>query len=138
HDRMHATTVYVTHDQLEAMAMADKIAVMNQGIVEQFGTPQDIYDRPASMFVADFIGSPPMNFLRFTSPVVPGATAVRINGCMPSIPALDEAGAESELALGVRPEHIEFSDGAALRGRVFGSEYLGTTQIVTVETAMDA
>src|SRR5215510_1179623 len=67
HDRMHATTVYVTHDQLEAMAMADKIAVMNQGIVEQFGTPQDIYDRPASMFVADFIGSPPMNFLRFTS-----------------------------------------------------------------------
>src|SRR6185503_13464292 len=55
HDRLHATTVYVTHDQLEAMAMADKIAVMNAGIVEQVGTPREIYDRPASLFVADFI-----------------------------------------------------------------------------------
>jgi len=135
HDRMHATTVYVTHDQLEAMAMADKIAVMNQGIVEQFGTPQAIYDRPASMFVADFIGSPPMNFLRFSGALAPGATVVRLNGCMLSIPALDEARGESELALGVRPEHIEFSDAAAFCGRVFGSEYLGTTQIVTVETS---
>ncbi len=65
HDRMGATTVYVTHDQLEAMQMGDKIVVMNHGVVEQFGTPQDIYDKPATMFVADFIGSPPMNFLRF-------------------------------------------------------------------------
>src|ERR1700758_1536576 len=65
HDRLGATTVYVTHDQLEAMAMADTIAVMNNGVVEQVGSPQEIYDRPASMFVADFIGSPPMNFLRF-------------------------------------------------------------------------
>ena len=63
HQRIKATTVYVTHDQLEAMAMADKIAVMNHGIIEQFGTPQEIYDRPATMFVGDFIGSPPMNFL---------------------------------------------------------------------------
>ena len=63
HNRIGATTVYVTHDQLEAMAMADKIAVMNRGVIEQFGTPQEIYDRPVSMFVADFIGSPPMNFL---------------------------------------------------------------------------
>src|SRR6478735_10925863 len=67
HLRIKATTVYVTHDQLEAMAMADKIAVMNRGVIEQFGTPQEIYDRPASMFVADFIGSPPMNFLTFRS-----------------------------------------------------------------------
>ena len=65
HDRIEATTVYVTHDQLEAMSMADRIAVMNHGVVEQIGNPQEIYDRPASMFVADFIGSPPMNFLRF-------------------------------------------------------------------------
>src|SRR3954465_2061713 len=56
HNRIDATTVYVTHDQLEAMAMADKIAVMNHGTIEQFGKPQDIYDRPATMFVADFIG----------------------------------------------------------------------------------
>ena len=65
HDRLNATTIYVTHDQLEAMAMADKIAVMNRGLIEQIGAPREIYDRPASLFVADFIGSPPMNFLTF-------------------------------------------------------------------------
>ena len=62
---MNATTVYVTHDQLEAMQMGDKIVVMNHGSVEQFGVPQDIYDWPATKFVAQFIGSPPMNFLEF-------------------------------------------------------------------------
>jgi multiple sugar transport system ATP-binding protein len=67
HDRISATTIYVTHDQHEAMSMADRIAVMNAGRVEQIGSPQEIYDRPASMFVADFIGSPPMNFLQFES-----------------------------------------------------------------------
>jgi multiple sugar transport system ATP-binding protein len=68
HGRLKATTVYVTHDQLEAMSLADTIAVMNHGLVEQLGPPQEIYDRPASMFVADFIGSPPMNFLPFPTP----------------------------------------------------------------------
>src|SRR3954463_4567407 len=63
HDRIDATTVYITHDQLEAMAMADRIAIMNQGRVEQIGTPQQIYDRPGTMFVADFIGAPSMSFL---------------------------------------------------------------------------
>ena len=63
HDRISATTIYVTHDQHEAMSMADRIAVMNAGRIEQIGSPQETYDRPASMFVADFIGSPPMNFL---------------------------------------------------------------------------
>ena len=66
HNRIHATTVYVTHDQHEAMAMADKIAVMNHGIIEQFGTHRKSTIGPASMYVADFIGSPPMNFLKFT------------------------------------------------------------------------
>src|SRR6202046_2717046 len=65
HDRISATTIYVTHDQFEAMSMADCIAVMNAGRIEQIDTPQEIYDRPASMFVADFIGSPPLNFLHF-------------------------------------------------------------------------
>ena len=73
HDRMRATTVYVTHDQLEAMQMGDKIVVMNHGVVEQFGAPQEIYDWPATMFVADFIGSPPMNFLRFDGTVAAGS-----------------------------------------------------------------
>src|SRR5438034_10518568 len=65
HNRLGATTIYVTHDQLEAMALADKIAVMNRGVIEQLGTPREIYERPISLFVADFIGSPPMNFLDF-------------------------------------------------------------------------
>ena len=80
HNRIHATTVYVTHDQMEAMSMADKIAVMNHGVIEQFGTPQEIYDRPATMFVADFIGSPPMNFLRFGGGLQKGAKRDRRAG----------------------------------------------------------
>ncbi|MCP4384383.1 MAG: ABC transporter ATP-binding protein, partial [Hyphomicrobiales bacterium] len=134
HLRISATTVYVTHDQLEAMAMADKIAIMNDGIIEQFGRPQEIYDQPATMFVADFIGSPPMNFLHFHGCVAPGETVVGIDGAEIAIPDPREERQETELALGVRPEHIRFDDGSALRGTVFGAEYLGTTQIVTVST----
>jgi multiple sugar transport system ATP-binding protein len=132
HDRMHATTVYVTHDQLEAMQMGDKIVVMNHGVVEQFGTPQAIYDHPATMFVAEFIGSPPMNFLRFDGAVTPGDTSVSL-GAPTALPALRE-GARGALALGVRPEHVAFADSGSIRGRVEAVEYLGTTQIVTLST----
>jgi multiple sugar transport system ATP-binding protein len=134
HLRINATTVYVTHDQLEAMAMADKIAVMNRGVIEQFATPQEIYDQPATMFVADFIGSPPMNFLPFRAGLSAGTASVRVNGADIAVPRIVEDVAEAELALGIRPEHIRFSDAARLRGTVFGAEYLGTTQIVTVTT----
>jgi multiple sugar transport system ATP-binding protein len=134
HDRISATTVYVTHDHLEAMSMADRIAVMNVGRVEQIGTPQEVYDRPASMFVADFIGSPPMNFLRFEGGIQSGDRAVKIRDVSIAVPEIGEHRAVGPLALGVRPEHIIFSDAAPVRGRVFGAEYLGTTQIVTVET----
>ncbi|MGE0212427.1 MAG: ABC transporter ATP-binding protein [Parvibaculaceae bacterium] len=134
HNRIHATTVYVTHDQLEAMSMADTIAVMNQGVVEQLGPPQEIYDRPATMFVADFIGSPSMNLLPFRGTLRQGESTVRINGAMVGVPELHEEAPEQDLVLGVRPEHIRFSDAARFRGEVFGTEYLGTTQIVTVTT----
>jgi multiple sugar transport system ATP-binding protein len=134
HDRISATTVYVTHDQLEAMSMADRIAVMNAGKIEQIGTPQEIYDRPASMFVADFIGSPPMNFLHFEAGLEVGDRAIRCRNVSIPVPEVREARAVGPLVLGVRPEHILFSDAATVRGRVFGAEYLGTTQIVTVET----
>ena len=134
HDRLGATTVYVTHDQLEAMAMADKIAVMNAGIVEQVGTPKDIYERPASLFVADFIGSPPMNFLPFRGSLLPGLSEIRLGGRSVGIPTAREAVSERDLVLGVRPEHIRFSDQGAVAGDVYGAEYLGTTQIVTVTT----
>ncbi|MBB3930772.1 multiple sugar transport system ATP-binding protein [Kaistia hirudinis] len=135
HNRIGATTVYVTHDQLEAMAMADKIAVMNHGVIEQFGRPQEIYDRPATMFVADFLGSPPMNFLAFRGAVAPGQRSVRIGEAELAVPELREGQSEGELALGVRPEHIRLDDASPFRGAVFGAEYLGTTQIVTLDTA---
>jgi len=134
HDRLRATTVYVTHDQLEAMSMADKIAVMNDGVVEQLGAPQEIYDRPASLFVADFIGSPPMNFVSVRADLRRGDDVVSFDGAEVRIPALREDPPGPELVLGVRPEHVSFDDEAAFRGVVFGVEYLGTTQIVTVTT----
>ena len=135
HNRIHATTVYVTHDQMEAMSMADKIAVMSNGLIEQFGTPQEIYDRPASMFVADFIGSPPMNFLSFKSGLARGAREVTVQGAGVEVPEIREDMAPAEMALGIRPEHIRFDENSRLRGSGYGTEYLGTTQIVAVETA---
>ena len=133
HDRIAATTIYVTHDQLEAMSLADRIAVMNRGVVEQIGTPQEIYDLPASMFVADFIGSPPMNFIRFEGRLRRGDRTVRIRDATIPVPEAHEEAAVESLALGVRPEHVVLSDSAPIRGRVFGTEYLGTTQVVTVD-----
>jgi multiple sugar transport system ATP-binding protein len=133
HDRLGATTVYVTHDQTEAMALGDMIAVMNQGIVEQLAPPREIYDRPASLFVADFIGSPPMNFLPVHAAVRVGDASVVIGGVEVGIPTVREA-AGGDLVLGVRPEHVRFSDAAGVRGEVFSAEYMGTTQIITVRT----
>ncbi|WP_348527008.1 ABC transporter ATP-binding protein, partial [Mesorhizobium sp.] len=135
HNRIHATTVYVTHDQMEAMSMADKIAVMNHGVIEQFGTPREIYDRPATMFVADFIGSPPMNFLKFGGGLAKGAKEIVVQGAKVAVPEVREDIAPADMALGIRPEHIRFDDGSKLRGAIYGTEYLGTTQIVAVETA---
>ncbi|HEU0220757.1 MAG TPA: ABC transporter ATP-binding protein [Paracoccaceae bacterium] len=134
HDRMGATTVYVTHDQLEAMQMGDKIVVMNHGIVEQFGTPQEIYDRPSTLFVADFIGSPPMNFLQFEGMFEAGARQVVLAGVEIAVPRIAEAAAGRKLVLGVRPEHVRLTDQGAYRGRIEAAEYLGTTQIVTLST----
>ncbi len=133
HDRMAATTVYVTHDQLEAMQMGDRIVVMNHGVIEQFGTPQDIYDKPATMFVAGFIGSPSMNFLKFHSNVEAGATSVKINDQSFGVPKLRE-GFVGELAFGVRPEHVRLSEDSSYRAEIVTSEYLGTTQIVTLQS----
>src|SRR5438046_8200234 len=96
HDRLGSTTVYVTHDQLEAMAMADMIAVMNNGVVEQVASPRDIYDRPASLFVADFIGSPPMNFLPFRGSLQAGAQAIRLGERDVAVPAAREGLPESD------------------------------------------
>ena len=136
HERIHATTVYVTHDQNEAMAMADTIAVMNGGIVEQLGAPLQVYERPASVFVADFIGSPAMNFLPFEGALARGADAIVLGGARVAVPALGEDVSARGLLCGVRPEHVRLDADAALRAEVLGVEYLGNCQIVTLKSAL--
>jgi len=134
HDRLGATTVYVTHDQVEAMSMADTIAIMNRGVVEQLGAPQEVYDRPASVFVADFVGAPSMNFLPFEGGYASGARSVMLGAAELGIPQLREEVSPRALLYGVRPENVSFSDASPLRAEVLGTEYLGTSQIVTLST----
>jgi len=119
---------------MEAMAMSDRIAVMNQGVMEQLGPPQEVYDKPASVFVADFIGSPPMSFLKFHGELRAGDKSVRINGAEVPVPELREAVAADDFLLGVRPEHVRLDPTSNLRGGISGVEYLGTTQILTMDT----
>jgi multiple sugar transport system ATP-binding protein len=135
HDRIDATTVYVTHDQLEAMAMADRIAVMNHGIIEQLGAPSEIYNTPASMYVADFIGSPSMNLLTLPGSLEPGQGVLELGSSgMLSLPRCLEGAAEGNLVLGVRPEHLVPQERSPLCGSIRAVEYMGTTQILTVQT----
>ncbi len=134
HNRIGATTVYVTHDQIEAMSMADRICIMNQGEVLQIGPPLEVYERPATKFVAGFIGSPAMNFLRAMGKLPAGATEVGINGATVAMPETREPLTADEAVLGARPEHIRISEDGPLRGRVFGVEYMGARQLVTVDT----
>ncbi len=104
HQRLKTTTVYVTHDQIEAMTMADKIVVMHDGRVEQVGAPLDLYDRPANRFVAGFIGSPAMNFLRAR---IEGARISFSDGVDFSLPLETTLETGREVVLGIRPEHLE-------------------------------
>ncbi|MFD2058817.1 ABC transporter ATP-binding protein [Mesorhizobium calcicola] len=105
HQRLKTTTIYVTHDQIEAMTMADKIVVMRDGRIEQVGAPLELFDRPANLFVAGFIGSPSMNLLKGT--MRKGAKAgVEIAGTL--FPIADNAAQDGQAVVyGVRPEHLE-------------------------------
>ena len=101
HQRLMTTSVYVTHDQIEAMTMADKIVVMNAGRVEQIGSPLELYDDPANLFVAGFIGSPAMNFLKGR---LNGAAVAVGNGI--SLPVRTRLESGRDVLVGVRPEHL--------------------------------
>jgi len=101
HQRLQTTTIYVTHDQIEAMTMADKIVVMHGGHVEQMGAPLDLYDRPANLFVAGFIGSPSMNFLK--GEVRDGMC--QLDGVALPLPASGAGGEGQKIVYGIRPEH---------------------------------
>ncbi|RYE60288.1 MAG: TOBE domain-containing protein, partial [Oxalobacteraceae bacterium] len=103
HERLKTTTIYVTHDQIEAMMLADRAVVMNGGVIEQEGHPLELYDRPKSLFVAAFIGSPPMNFLE--GRVEGGSTLVLDNGERLNCPGV-VLGASRRVTVGVRPEHF--------------------------------
>src|SRR6202012_4439937 len=105
HQRLKTTTVYVTHDQIEAMTMADKIVVMHDGIVEQIGTPLELYDKPDNQFVAGFIGSPAMNFLKGKVKVNGSASFEGPNGVKLPLAAAPANSDCRPAGYGVRPEH---------------------------------
>ena len=139
HARLGTTTVYVTHDQVEAMTLADRIVVMRDGHVEQIGSPLDLYDRPASEFVAGFIGTPPMNLL--TGHLAGGVLTMADGTTLPVPPDIT-----GPLTLGIRPEHLSRADtGWPVTVRaveMMGHEthvtgLLGTTEVIFTMTARD-
>jgi multiple sugar transport system ATP-binding protein len=138
HNQLAATTIYVTHDQVEAMTMADKIVVLNAGLVEQVGSPLELYHRPANLFVAGFIGSPRMNMIR-TRVVAAGGGLARV-----ALPGGGEIGiptqgaripADSQVTLGVRPEHLSVggSIDGQIRGTVRVAERLGAETLLYID-----
>ena len=127
HQRLRVTTVYVTHDQIEAMTMADKIVVMNHGVVEQIGPPLELYDRPANLFVAGFIGSPAMNMLE--GRIEEGAFRMADGSAWP-LPANGSGAAAGEVIYGIRPEHLRI-DPSGIPAEVQVVEPTGSeTQVV--------
>jgi ABC-type sugar transport system ATPase subunit len=137
HLDLGATTVYVTHDQLEAMTMSDHVAIMNGGIVQQFGTPAEVYGRPANLFVAGFIGSPPMNLVAGIVEAHDGA-AMFTNEHMrvPLEETPREMNSGQAVVLGVRPQDLRILPEPAkgsIAGRVWVVELVGSEKLVEVE-----
>ncbi len=135
HQRLRATMVYVTHDQIEAMTMADRIVVLNQGRVEQIGAPLELYQQPRNIFVAGFIGSPKMNFVKTSATEVGAAgVTVRLPGdVLLTVPvAPGDVRPQTELTLGVRPENIALDGraGAHMPAEVLVVEHLGSEILV--------
>ncbi len=126
HRRIGATTVFVTHDQVEAMTLADRILILNNGEVEQYGTPKEIYHHPASVFVAKFIGSPPMNILAVTG----DGSMLRLSDGQPVV----ASHLKGDFQLGIRPEDIAVV-GSGLTAHVRYREDLGSHSIVAAELA---
>jgi ABC-type sugar transport system ATPase subunit len=141
HSDLKTTMVYVTHDQVEAMTLADKIVVLDKGVISQTGTPLDLYNHPANRFVASFIGSPGMNFLPATANAGGDAVQVRLKGgaTMALSPrAVQAPGGDQEVEIGIRPEHVTLTNPGA--GQIDGVatvfEQLGNTSYVYVDSAL--
>lgn len=141
HDRLGATMIYVTHDQVEAMTMADRIVVMRSGIVQQIGPPMELYNHPANLFVAGFIGSPPMNFIRVHIEEDRGKIFAHEGAIVTEITGKNAERVRryigKEAILGIRPEDIacrEMATGAkSIRARVAAVEVLGSELHVSAE-----
>ncbi|MFW0783456.1 sn-glycerol-3-phosphate ABC transporter ATP-binding protein UgpC [Gordonia sp. CPCC 206044] len=133
HRRLDTTFVYVTHDQIDAMTMATRVAVLNAGRVEQYGTPVEIYDEPATAFVAGFMGSPPMNLIPAELCSDDGQLAVRAPGVDLVLPMIGDESEKRAVLLGIRPEHLvpvsANHPGPTLRGRVDIVENLGSEEV---------
>jgi alpha-glucoside transport system ATP-binding protein len=138
HERMHRTTmIYVTHDQVEAMTLADRIVVLNAGRVEQVGSPMELYHRPDNLFVARFIGSPAMNTIPATVEAAGAPASFRTQDGSPfqAPVAAPSAAVGSTVTLGVRPEDLSPTDGPALfRGPITIVEKLGEVTLLYIET----
>jgi multiple sugar transport system ATP-binding protein len=135
HRRLGTTIVYVTHDQVEAMTMGDRIAVMKDGLLQQVGTPEELYLHPANLFVAGFIGSPAMNFVTVTTAggeVMMGKSRLGLGGEPAKVVAAQSPGAD--LTIGFRPEHLSLANGASDAFRfpavVDVVEYLGNEELI--------
>jgi ABC-type sugar transport system ATPase subunit len=132
HERLGTTIVYVTHDQVEAMTLADKVVVLNQGRVEQIGAPLDLYRRPANLFVAGFIGSPKINLLDATvTGRQDGSVTLAVGEATLSLPFAGEVAADDRVTLGIRPEQVTVnSDGDGLVFTVAFTEELGESRLL--------
>jgi multiple sugar transport system ATP-binding protein len=126
HQRLKTTSIYVTHDQIEAMTMADRIVVMRDGIVEQTGTPLDLYDTPVNIFVAGFIGSPAMNLVPGVARINSAAPVVEFDGGVHlPLPTSARASDGQPVLYGMRPEHCVLSPGGGLPAEVVVIEPTG-------------
>jgi multiple sugar transport system ATP-binding protein len=136
HNDTRATMIYVTHDQVEAMTLADRIVVLNAGRIEQVGTPLDLYHRPANLFVAGFIGSPQMNLIECqVAGVGPSEVLVSLpGGGTLAVPVLPDGVRTGEaVTLGIRPDHVRVSPQGSLTGRVELVEELGENHLLYVD-----
>ncbi|WP_174186323.1 ABC transporter ATP-binding protein [Nocardia barduliensis] len=136
HQRLGATFLYVTHDQVEAMTMADRIALLNEGQVEQVGTPTELYDRPRSTFVAGFLGAPPMNLFPAVVTERDGSLRVVADGIDTELAiGVRDFGDDLEVVAGIRPEQLRLDPtGADIRGRVTMVENLGSEELIHFTT----
>ncbi|NIA69968.1 sn-glycerol-3-phosphate ABC transporter ATP-binding protein UgpC [Pelagibius litoralis] len=138
HKRLERTMVYVTHDQIEAMTMADRIVIMEKGVIQQVGTPREVYTAPANLFVAGFIGSPSMNFLE--GEIADEAGVLRVRGAGFDLPVPGRmkervsAARNRDVTVGLRPEHFSANDSggvlAPIQLQVDVAEYIGSSQFL--------